>query len=412
MALAFSASVGVAVSAYARSSPLSGVAAAQAVLVALAAAAFLWHRRQNVAAQESLRRVKLLAHDILASMEQGVVTTDNEARVTSINSGAVRLLGASEECVGHPLARLASAEVPLDGICRQVLGRHEPVRDRECAVQREGGTRLLLASAHELKDTNGRALGCVIHLRDVTERMRMKEQVWRLERLASLSTLASGLHHEIKNPLTALGIHVQLIEERLRDPNAPEPVGELLAVLKSEVRRLNGVLERFRDYASLPRLCLSPTDVPEVLDDVARLIRPQAEAQGVRMSLARDGKPPPRVPLDAEKFREAVLNLVVNALEAMPGGGELLVGARSGDGALTVEVRDTGPGIPPEVLEQLFKPYVSTKPRGTGMGLAMVEKLVSQHGGRVTFQTGPRGTTFQLSLPLSARVTTGGDAPP
>ncbi len=140
-----------------------------------------------------------------------------------------------------------------------------------------------------LRDTNGRSLGCVIHLRDVTERLLMKEQMWRMERFASLSTLATGLHHEIKNPLTALSIHVQLLEERLREPRPSEPVDELIGVLKSEVIRLNGVLESFRDFASLQRLSRRPTDVVEVLDDLTRLIRPQAEGQGVRMFVERRG---------------------------------------------------------------------------------------------------------------------------
>jgi two-component system, NtrC family, sensor histidine kinase HydH len=238
----------------------------------------------------------------------------------------------------------------------------------------------------------------------VTERLRMKEQMWRLERLASLSTLATGLHHEIKNPLTALSIHVQLVEERLREPRPSEPVDELLGVLKSEVNRLNGVLERFRDFASLQRLSRRPTDVVEALNDLTRLIRPQAEGQGVRMLVETPSNGLPRVPLDAEKFHEAVLNLVVNALEAMPGGGELTLAAFAVDDALVVEVRDTGPGIPANLRDDLFKPYVSNKRRGTGMGLALVEKIVSQHGGQVAYETGPEGTTFRLRLPLDSGV--------
>jgi signal transduction histidine kinase len=334
-------------------------------------------------------------------MEQGVVTTDTLRRITSINSGATGLLGVDDGCVGSALSCLAPDDLPLDVLAGQVIDHHEHVRDQEYAVQHNGRPQRLLVSAHELKDAAGHTLGCVIHVRDVTERMRMKEQMWRLERLAGLSTLAASLHHEIKNPLTALSIHVQLVEERLRAPAPSEPLDGLIAVLKAEVRRLNGVLERFRNFANLQRLSVAPTDPVAVLEDVIRLIGPQADRQGVRMTLARSGPPPGDVLLDEEKFREAVINLVVNALEAMPAGGDLTLSAAAAGGSLAVEVADTGPGIAEEVRKDLFKPFVSTKRQGTGMGLALTEKLISQHGGHVTYRTGPDGTVFRLCLPIT-----------
>jgi signal transduction histidine kinase len=109
----------------------------------------------------------------------------------------------------------------------------------------------------------------------------------------------------------------------------------------------------------------------------------------------------PAVPLDRDKFEQAVLNLVINALEAMPAGGSLTVSAAVEEGELRVSVADTGPGIPPEAQPSLFQPYFSTKDRGTGMGLALSEKLIGQHGGRIEFTTGPEGTTFRISVPLT-----------
>jgi signal transduction histidine kinase len=172
------------------------------------------------------------------------------------------------------------------------------------------------------------------------------------------------------------------------------------------------VLDRFRSFANLDRLNLQPSDVPEVLDEVARLIRPQAESQGVALSVGRPATPTPRIPLDAEKFREAVLNLVVNALEAMPDGGELKLSAVARDGRVEVEVRDTGPGIPESVRADLFRPYVSTKSRGSGIGLPLAEKLIGQHGGQITYETGPGGTTFRLRLPLQAGAVARGNGLP
>ena len=237
-------------------------------------------------------------------------------------------------------------------------------------------------------------------LRDVSDRVLMEERVRRMERFLSLGTLASGLHHEIKNPLTALSIHVQLLEKRLRDPSPRKPVEELIGVVKSEVLRLNGVLESFRDFASLQRLAVQPADVDALLGDVARLIAPQAGQQHVEIAVESPATDLPRVPLDVEKIKQGVLNLVINALEAMPDGGSLVLSAAARDGELIIEVSDSGPGIPPEIQPSLFKPYFSTKAQGTGMGLALTEKLVGQHGGRIEFRTDPRGTTFSIAIPL------------
>jgi signal transduction histidine kinase len=212
--------------------------------------------------------------------------------------------------------------------------------------------------------------------------------------------LASGLHHEIKNPLTALSIHVQLLEEALADGGARQATDELLGVLKTEICRLNGVLESFRSFAHLQHLTLQPTDALDVVENAIRLIRPQATEQGVQITLLHPEKELPPVPLDAEKFEQAILNLIINALEAMPEGGRLTLSAAVADGALRVAVRDSGPGIPPEIQKSLFLPYFSTKSKGSGMGLALSEKIINQHGGHIHFSTGAHGTIFDISVPL------------
>jgi signal transduction histidine kinase len=281
-----------------------------------------------------------------------------------------------------------------------VAERNTAIWDQDFTVENGGRIRRVRAHAHVLKDADGGAAGCLFLLRDVSDRVLIEERVRRMERFLSLGTLASGLHHEIKNPLTALSIHVQLLEKRLREPDQKKPVDELLGVVKSEVLRLNGVLESFRDFASLKRLIIRPARVHDVLEEIVRLVRPQAEQQQVEVHLTTPEACFPRVPLDAEKFKQAVLNLVINALEAMPKGGDLVLVASVRDGELLVEVADTGPGIPPEIQKDLFKPYFSTKDRGTGMGLALTEKLVGQHGGRIDLRTGPSGTTFTIAIPL------------
>lgn len=362
-----------------------------------------WLSRQYSASQQSLRRLKVLAHDILASMDRGVVTSDRAGIITSINSAGIRLLEVDFECVGKPLAAISSAELPLLDMYREVVEGQAGVVDQVFNVARAGHALRFQADSHVLMDSEGEALGCVIHLRDATDRTLLEERMRRMERFLSLATLASGLHHEIKNPLTALSIHIQLLEESLSDGQPLDSVDETVSVLKTEVLRLNGVLESFRSFAHLQSLSLQPTDAMNVVEKTVRLIRPQAAKQRVQIALLRPENDLPNVLLDAEKFEQAVLNLVINALEAMPEGGTLTISASEVDGELRVSVKDSGSGISPEVQKSLFQPYFSTKTNGSGMGLALTEKLISQHGGHINYCTGPEGTTFAINVPLDQR---------
>jgi two-component system sensor histidine kinase HydH len=359
--------------------------------------------------RRTLDHVKRFAHDILGSIDQGVITTDRRRVISSINTAAASLLDTGPECVGRPLAGISSGDVPLVELADRVAARGEAVWDHDFVVERGRHVRRLRADAHVLKDEADQTLGCVILLRDVSERVIMEERVRQMERFLSLGDLATGLHHEIKNPLTALALHVHLLEKRLRDPDSRRHADDVIGVLKSELLRLNGVLESFRTYANLQRLTIRPTDVHALLVEVAHLVRPQAAEQAVEVVFSRPEGALPSVSIDAEKFRQATLNLVINALEAMPDGGTLSLGASADDGALRVEVSDTGQGIPPEVQSEVFKPYFSTKCRGTGMGLALTEKLVGQHGGRIDFRTGSGGTTFHITVPLEPPVMAGSE---
>jgi two-component system sensor histidine kinase HydH len=373
------------------------------IVLAGCVAVIWWLRRRYLSSQKSLRHVKMLAHDILASMDRGVVTTNRAGIISSINLAGIRLLAVDFECVGRSLACIAPADLPLVDVYREVVGNGVAVRDRDFNVARAGRVVRLRVDAHTLNDNEAALLGCVIHLRDVTEPMLLEERMRRMERFLGLATLASGLHHEIKNPLTALSIHIQLLEESLANGQSGQAVEELVGVVKTEVCRLNGVLESFRSFANLQSLTIRPCDGLDVVEDVLRLIRPQAAEQHVQITLLHPETELPPVPLDAEKFEQAVLNLVINALEAMPGGGCLRVSAAVVDGEFQVTVQDTGPGIPPEVQHNVFQPYFSTKSKGSGMGLALSEKLIGQHGGRIDYRTGPEGTAFDIRIPVEQR---------
>jgi PAS domain S-box-containing protein len=357
--------------------------------------------RVHLASRRKLREVKVLAGDILASMDQAVTTTDCQGIVTSINPRGRELLDVAFECVGKPLTAISRGDIALDVLRREVLSTGQAVSDREFSVVRDGHALRLRSDCHLLRDTNRDVLGTVLHVRDVTERVLIEERIRRMERHGELGSLAAGLHHEIKNPLTALSLHVQLLDERLAEEAGSPAVEVMLGVIKTEVTRLNGVLDTFRSFASLRSLSLQPTDVLRLVDKSVRLLQPQAERQSVRISVTAEPELP-RVPLDAPKFEQMLLNLIINGLEAMPRGGDLVIRLRADAKELCLEVADAGAGIPADVQRRIFDPYFTTKREGAGMGLAWSEKIAQMHQGHIEFRTGPQGTTFAVTIPLAS----------
>lgn len=377
-----------------------GLAIVVVLILVATSGALVVIRSAYLASRQSLREVKVLAGDIFASMIQGVVSTNCDGVITSINPRGCELLDVGQEYVGRAIMALSRPEVPLDKLSREVLEQRRTVSDRPFTVVRNGHTQRLQADCHLLRDTDGAVLGSMLHLRDVTERVMIEERMRRMERYMGLGSLAVGLHHEIKNPLTALSLHVQLLEERLAGQRAAD-VDELLGVLKTEVTRLGGVLETFRDFASFRTLVVQPSDVMQLVEKAVRLVRPQADKQNVRIVVTKPEPALSALSLDPVKFEQVLLNLIINALEAMPKGGELTIRVAGSDGQLGVEVADTGCGIPPEVQPRIFDPYFTTKGDGVGIGLAWCEKIMQQHHGQIEFETGPKGTLFKVTIPMS-----------
>ncbi len=368
-----------------------------AVLV-VAAIALLRVFLAYLASQESLHEVETLSWNIFASMDRAVVTTDCHGLITSMNPAAYTLLHIGSECVGRPLTDISTNEVSLDRLSHRVLQSNNPVRDCEYSVVRGPRKHRLRIDCHLLVDTDKRVFGTVLYVRDITDRILVGERIRRMERFLGLGSLAAGLQHEIKNPLSALSLHVQLLEEHLQGESDTE-VTEDLGVLKTEMRRISGVLEGFQDFATLDTLNRSVVGIVQIVRRTVRLVRPQAEGQHVQITLATPTDELPPVSVDVAKLEQVLLNIILNALEEMPTGGQLKVRLGHDEDTAWIEIMDTGPGIPERVQPRIFDPYFTTKSEGSGMGLAVCEKIIQQHSGQIDFDTGPNGTTFRLSLP-------------
>ncbi|MAC54930.1 MAG: PAS domain-containing sensor histidine kinase, partial [Gimesia sp.] len=207
--------------------------------------------RAYLNSERSLREVKVLASDVLASMDQGVLTTDREEVITSINPRGMELLGLHGNVIDQPLSVVGIEHTLLSVICSHVNAHHSPVRDCDYTITTQGHEQTLRAGCSLLRNEQQEELGTVLHVRDVTERALMEQRLRRMERYAGLGSLATGLQHEIKNPLSALSLHVQLLDEALMGQTTSEDVNEMLGVIHTEIIRLTAVLEGFRDYASM-----------------------------------------------------------------------------------------------------------------------------------------------------------------
>lgn len=218
---------------------------------------------------------------------------------------------------------------------------------------------------------------------------RMAEQIRRGEQLAVMGRMAAAMAHEIKNPLAAMKMNVQMLREGASDR---EPYDLLLR----EIERLELAAGELGGRPERPVKRRVP--LPEVVDEVLELLKPQLAHLRIAVDRRVEGRTEAEV--DVARFKRAIMNLVLNGAQAMPSGGPLVVAVgRSGNGAARLSVTDAGSGIPEEIRDRIFEPFVTTKQDGVGLGLALTKEIVEEHGGRISFESSPRGTTFTVEIP-------------
>jgi signal transduction histidine kinase len=220
------------------------------------------------------------------------------------------------------------------------------------------------------------------------------------QRLSAISRLSSGVAHEIKNPLNAILLRLDLLKVRLGDSD--EEVSEELAVLSREVLRLNRVVTTFLDFSRPVEVHYEDVDLAALVREVTELIRPQADLANIALECVIPAEPA-SMRGDPDLLKQAILNLVTNAVEAMsPGGGQLRVSVTRKNDSWVLEVTDSGPGIPPELRDKVFQLYFTSKAKGSGIGLAMTYRATQLHNGTIGFVSeSGRGTTFHLEFPVA-----------
>jgi signal transduction histidine kinase len=233
----------------------------------------------------------------------------------------------------------------------------------------------------------------------------------RIQRLAQLGTLLAGFAHEVRNPLSTIGLNLQLVLEEFRDPETPRDkrTQKRLATVEAEVRRLQKILEEFLGFARAPEPKFRAVDVNNRLQAVVDFHEPELRELGISLRFYPGGEVG-QVQADWDHLQAAIVNLLRNAKDATPAGGEILVSTMREHGHVTIRVTDTGTGIPPDVQARVFEPYFSTKRAGNGLGLPTVRRVVEEHGGTLTLQSEVgKGSQFSMRLPAD-RVGDPGEA--
>jgi len=355
-------------------------------------------RSSNQALEERRRYIETLLDHITT----GVISLDRDGRITTMNRAAHRILGLPRrtEVLGQPATLLLEGNpglAPLGEAVSRVNDKSDRTLERELQFTIDG--RAVSAAAHlsSLDDGRGGYLGMLIVLEDLT-------QLIKAQRVAAWREVARRIAHEIKNPLTPIQLSAERILKNWRDsnPRLGEIVEEGTSTIVREVNSLKSLVNAFSRFAQEPRVQTVQVELERVIDEA--LAHYGGRNEGLSIVRRTNPETPP-VRVDPEQMRRVFINLIDNAVEAMHGRGQVVIGMRylKRPQVVRIEVSDTGPGIPPEDRDKLFLPYFSTKARGTGLGLAIVNRIISDHHGAIRVRDNvPRGTTFVIDLPVQS----------
>jgi PAS domain S-box-containing protein len=335
---------------------------------------------------------------MLGGLSDAVVVVNEKGGVLSLNRPAEKLLGRRrEELEGGALSDLVPRDHPLARIVKRALSSGESVGPTNVRIEDSGRRTVYALSAQVLRDASGIS-GVMVSARDMDKLSRLGSHLSYSQKLAALGKLTSGVAHEIKNPLNAMVIHVALLREKLARTGPPEAQASL-DTLEQEIRRLDRVIQGFLKFTRPEDLQLTSVTLSELLEEVVRLVSAEAEAGGIVIATDVSTALPP-VYGDRELLQQAFVNLMRNAMEAMPQGGRLELSARQTEESVEIAVADTGVGIDPELIDRIFDLYVTTKSKGSGIGLSVVYRIVQLHGGEITVESRKgEGARFLVRLP-------------
>lgn len=339
-------------------------------------------------------------NSVMAGLEDGLLLFTRDARAVMISPAAEKFLGAP---AGQLLGRRVTEIFPPGHPLREALHIESDELSEVAAetdLETSEGTRRVNVSVQAIQE-EGERIGAMVTLRDLDSLESIDTQLQVSERLAALGKITAGVAHEVKNPLNSMRLWLENLRESL-PADGDGASQQAVQVLDKEIDRLDKVVKRFLDFTRPMDVRLEATQLADLLKEVLEIAKPQLDRSNIQLAqlLPIDV---PEVYVDRALLKQAVLNLVLNAADAMPNGGQLsLVLSRRGEMA-EITVGDTGKGIPPENQQKIFQLFFTTRPGGSGIGLASAFRIVQLHNGSIDFTSEVgRGTTFRIELPLAA----------
>jgi signal transduction histidine kinase len=345
---------------------------------------------------------------LLHDLEDAVFIFNRELRLVFASGSVEKFLGTERsELAGKTFGDVFPPNTTLGLLIAQVAQTGRPVRNRRVPLvfPPEMGVpaAVVLLSVDFLESLPGTALtgsGLLVRLRDPEAQRKIGHQLQTADRLAAISKISGGVAHEVKNPLNAILLHVEVARAKLS--RGETDIAPQMEIISREILRLDRVVKTFLDFTRPVELNLINVPVQELLAEIVDLARPQAESAKIHVYMEQ-GADHVEVRVDHDLLKQAFLNIAVNAMQAMPEGGELRFTSTANEDTAEIRIADTGSGIPPELREKIFRLYFTTKQEGSGIGLAMAFRIVQLHDGTIDFTSEPgKGTTFYIRLPIAA----------
>jgi PAS domain S-box-containing protein len=351
--------------------------------------------RQMRDAKEIFSALKDNVDQIMGNLLDGLMLFTRDSRVVLVSASVERFLGRPRrELLGHSVREIFSHESEFGVLMLQSFERRSPVPSREIEFPNGKRVQISLDFIRE-RETQ---IGALLTMRDAESVRRIEDEIEMSRRLSASSRITRGVAHEVKNPINAIVLHLQLLQGKLRevDPGTRRHMD----IIGSEIHRLDRVVQILVDFTRPRDLHLEETDLRRLLEDGVQLAGPDASRHGVTIVSDLPSQPL-TVKVDTDFIKQAILNVVLNGVQAMPDGGNLTVSARREDDMVITEIRDQGSGIPADAQDKIFELYFTTKKEGTGIGLAQTYQILQWHYGSVDFESVlGEGTTFRLRLPL------------
>ncbi len=346
-------------------------------------------------AKQDASELRTNIEQLLERLEESVLLFDNTGRLLMAGEPVERMLGTTRAAMaGRTLDELFPPSSILGEIIGSAVRNKESVGERNVVVPRADGVQQRLAVGVQIlnRSAGQESMGVLITLRDVESRRQLERQLDFSTRLAAISRLTGGVAHEIKNPLNAMALHLEVLRSKLTGQQ-PE-----IDVIGREIKRLDSVVKTFLNFNRPVDLKYAPIDLNELVQQVLALVSVEANANHVQLESAFEDKL--WINGDPDLLKQAILNVISNGLEAMRAGGTLATRTAFDGDECVLTVRDAGPGIPLEIQSRVFQLYFTTKENGSGIGLATTFRVVQLHNGTIDFTSEPgKGTMFRLRFP-------------